>query len=215
MDGFNQWPSDKDVPGFQAFMTSYYERCAGLSRLLLRALSLALEVDPSHLLRAFERHTSFLRLNYYPVSPQPLQPGELGISRHTDAGALTVLWQDGPALQVYSGSKEDNNDGEWVDVAVVPGTLTINIGDMFHVWTGGRCAAPEHRVLPSRESKRYSAPFFFNPSYDTNVNVLPGLARTKQAFRDINWGDFRLRRFQGDYADVGKESQIEDWLVTA
>jgi isopenicillin N synthase-like dioxygenase len=35
--------------------------------------------------------------------------------------------------QVYSGSKEDAGDGEWVPVRPVPGSLTINTGDMMQV----------------------------------------------------------------------------------
>jgi len=37
--------------------------------------------------------------------------------------------------QVYSGTKEDNHDGEWVPVIPVPGALTINTGDMMQVDT--------------------------------------------------------------------------------
>lgn len=29
-------------------------------------------------------------------------------------------------------------------------------------------------------------------------------------YRPINWQDFRMKRFAGDYADVGEEVQI-DW----
>ena len=63
---------------------------------------------------------------------------KLGVSRHTDAGALTVLLQDpNPAvtsgLEVYSGSKQDAGDGRWVPVTPVPGALTINTGDMLQV----------------------------------------------------------------------------------
>ncbi len=36
---------------------------------------------------------------------------------------------------MYSGTKEDNHDGEWVPVIPVPGALTINTGDMMQVDT--------------------------------------------------------------------------------
>jgi hypothetical protein len=38
-----------------------------------------------------------------------------------------------PALQMYSGSKEDNNDGEWLSVEPFPNSLVVNIGDMTQV----------------------------------------------------------------------------------
>ena len=215
MDGWNQWPDEAAAPGFRGAMERHYERMEALSLVLTRALAAALGLPPRALDAAFanKTHTAFLRLNTYPLLPR--DESGLGISRHTDAGALTVLWQEGPpALQVYSGSKEDNADGSWVDVPVREGALTVNVGDMVHVWTGGACSAPEHRVLPSRSAVRYSAAFFFNPSYDTDVRVLEPLRRSaRQAFRAVNWGEFRRRRYEGDYADVGRESQVEDWLM--
>ena len=36
-----------------------------------------------------------------------------------------------------------------------------------------------------------------------------GLAR----YRPLNWGEFRLQRFAGDYADKGVEVQISHFLV--
>ena len=63
-----------------------------------------------HLHSCFDAaHTSFLRLNCYPPCADPApadaasipEHGHLGISRHTDSGALTVLLQDmQPGLQV-------------------------------------------------------------------------------------------------------------------
>lgn len=51
--------------------------------------------------------TSFVRLNYYPPCPAGNGATTLGISPHTDAGALTCLLQDDQAgLEVY-------NNGRW------------------------------------------------------------------------------------------------------
>jgi isopenicillin N synthase-like dioxygenase len=38
-------------------------------------------------------HTSFLRLNFYPVDGSARHAGQLGVGQHTDAGALTILEQ--------------------------------------------------------------------------------------------------------------------------
>ena len=32
-------------------------------------------------------------------------------------------------------------------------------------------------------------------------------------YRAVNWGDFRARRYAGDYADVGTEVQIGDYQL--
>ena len=99
-------------------------------------------VIQSTLLDLFANHTSLMRLNYYPHIDSPTTNTNslpslqipMGVSRHTDAGGFTVLLQDSvPGLEVYSGSKEDNNDGEWISVPPVINGLTINIGDMLQV----------------------------------------------------------------------------------
>lgn len=68
---------------------------------LLEVFSLGLGLPAGALHPLFQdRHTSFLRLNYYPITPGA-QPDGLGISDHKDAGFLTVLVQDEvPGLQV-------------------------------------------------------------------------------------------------------------------
>jgi isopenicillin N synthase-like dioxygenase len=229
MDGYNQWPDESttttspDIQGFKRVAKSWYSSMEQLSWVILQALLTSFELSHSipggaHdlMISHFSNHTSFLRLNYYPEFPTSTPHHHLGISRHTDAGVLTVLWQDGPALQVYTGYKEDAQDGEWINVPYLDDSaFVVNIGDMFHVWTGGVCSAPEHRVLSSNTMgrERFSAPFFFNPAYD--VDFKPILReKMPQQFKPIHWGEFRWKRFQGDYADVGKESQIEDWLIT-
>lgn len=32
-------------------------------------------------------------------------------------------------------------------------------------------------------------------------------------YRPINWQDFRMKRFAGDYADVGEEVQIDHYRL--
>ena len=64
---------------------------------------------------------------------------QLGVNRHTDAGALTLLYQDDVAsLQVL-------HDGAWVLVEPSAGALVVNLGDMLQVWSNDRYEAPLHR----------------------------------------------------------------------
>lgn len=208
-DGVNQWPHNAP-PEFQAALREYFAASTRLARHIMDLIAKGLGVDPVVFRSAFAKHSSFARLNYYPPLPSSpsLEKEELGISRHTDAGALTILWQDSPGLQVYSGTKQDNLDGEWVDVRVVPGALVVNVGDMLEVWSGGRVRAAEHRVVVRPSPRhRLSVPFFFNPDYAQVMQAITGPRR----FRSFTWERFRRARFAGDYADVGTESQIEDY----
>ena len=168
---------------------------------------------PVELGGAFEpAHSSFLRLNYYPLCAEPATPespsvpekGHLGISHHTDAGVLTVLMQSSVAgLQV-------KRRGHWHLVEPQDDALVINIGDIVQVWSNDRYKAPVHRVVANSDFERYSAAFFFNPSYETNYAPLPSVcnASNPPLYEPINWGEFRAGRAAGDYADLGEEIQI-------
>ncbi len=197
------------------FLTSqYFDACVGVGLSLLEALCSRLHVHPASLHPHFSpTHTSFIRLNYYPLN-DPLAPpesatatplGDMALHHHTDAGALTILLQDDVGgLQVRVG-------GEWLDIQPIPGALVINVGDMMQVWSNDRYAAALHRVVSRTNRERYSLPFFFNPSYDTDYAPLAGDNAPK--YRTINWGAFRQARTDGDYADFGKEVQISDYRV--
>lgn len=206
-DSRSQWP---ELVGFREVMMDWFSTCEDLSRRLLSQVTLTLGDDSTLLTRHFAPvHSSFLRLNYYPVCDDPADgslsrpaEGHLGISHHTDAGAVTVLFQDAvPGLQV-------EHDGRWFTIDPIPGAFIINIGDMVEVWSNGRYRAPLHRVLANDSDERFSAPFFYNPAFDTNVAPITD---EQARFRTINWGEFRAARAAGDYADEGQEIQIADF----
>jgi len=205
-----QWPMG--LAGFRATLERFAAACEQVSYRLLGAISENLGQPEDALHGCFgAAHTSFLRLNYYPVCDDPAPPdspttpekGQLGIHHHTDAGALTVLLQDDqPGLQVL-------RNGAWYTVEPDPEALVINIGDIVQVWSNDAYPAPVHRVIASASQPRYSAPYFFNPSYATDYAPLSAPPR----YRPINWGDFRAGRSAGDYADVGEEIQISWFRV--
>ena len=207
------WPPDGEA--FRAAMLTYFGACEALSKRLLGLVCLGLGMDRSGLDAAFAPvSTSFLRLNHYPVG-DPLEdlaeataPGaDLGIHHHTDAGALTVLLQDDvDGLQVW-------RDDAWRAVAPTPGALVVNIGDMIQVWSNDLYRAPVHRVLAMDAVERLSLPLFFNPAYEAVVAPLDrcrGAGRPAR-YHPIRWGEFRQRRADGDFADLGAEVQISDY----
>ncbi len=209
-----QWPDN--LPEFRQTTEAYYGWCESVAIQLVRCLGYALGDDGDALAQGFHGHTSYLRLNHYPLCTYPSPPdtptgpptGHFGISHHSDAGAVTVLLQDGQAgLQV-------EKDGQWHTVSAERGSLIINIGDVVQVWSNDRYKAPLHRVLASDTHTRYSAPFFLNPAFQTNYAPLPSTKKYGPArYRPINWGEFRNGRAAGDYADVGEEIQISHFRM--
>ena len=207
-EGKTPWP---DAPAdFEPAMRDWFERMGGVSEQLVALIGEGLGDVAGEMAGAFApAHTSYLRLNFYPLGdPLAAETGSeanLGIHHHTDAGALTVLLQDGiGGLQVH-------HDGAWHDVEPVAGAFTINIGDMVQIWSNNHYRAPPHRVLAMESAERISIPFFYNPAYSADIRPLSGTPR----YRPLNWGEFRRRRADGDFADYGTEVQISDWRALA
>lgn len=215
LDGYNQWPSS--MPEFKQTMEEYLQACEQLGLKLTEGICLSLGLARNRLHPYLVgSHTSFVRLNHYPREDPLLNEnesdvtplGEMGVHHHSDAGILTILLQDDIAgLQVY---KQD----EWFMVDPIPNALVVNLGDMMQVLSNDRYNAPLHRVQASKDTERYSVPFFYNPSYDMNCYPLGALCENESShYTEISWREFRSRRAEGDYADYGKEVQISDYRV--
>jgi isopenicillin N synthase-like dioxygenase len=245
LDGCNQLPDTTVLPDYRRVAFEYFDACAKLSQrlalVMAQGLGKNLQNDP-FIVDLETRHTSYLRSNYYPPCPEISDQEDqspLGISPHKDAGFLTVLLQDDDchSLQVLRRNKGSNNTDchgktnnnndvveRWITVHPLPGALTINTGDMAQVWSNNKYQAPLHRVLANRDKVRYSAPFFYNPGYQTMVQpattVVPtadhrsddnGKMMNHPQYHGILWGYFRAIRFAGDLTDLGVEIQISDF----
>lgn len=196
--GMNQWP--EKPAGFRETMESYFGFCTELSATLLRLIGNAFVLPADPLAAAHKEHSSFARLNYYPVVDSRTQL--LGIHPHSDAGTLAVLLQDeNPGLDM-------DVDGRWESVPPAGDALVINMGDMLTVWSNDRIHAPVHRVRPSTRVPRISLPYFYNPGYATRIQPL---SEGPPRYRPFTWAEFRRRRADGDFGDYGSEVQIGDY----
>ena len=216
VDGYNQWPAW--LPEFKQTMMAYFYACQNLALKLTGAICLSLNLPYDRLYPDLaDSHTSFIRLNYYPrQDPMADQPttsvtplGNLGVHHHSDAGILTLLLQDHVAgLEVFITD-------QWRVVNPVEGTLLANMGDMMQVFSNDRYNSPLHRVSASTNQERYSVPFFYNPAYETDCYPLETLVDQyfPPRYSKINWGEFRKRRSDGDYANYGPEVQISDYSI--
>jgi len=226
LDGYNRFPDENYAPQFRPTVVRYFEACQSLSDRIAILMGKGLRKEENtdagesgkkeffHDLR--KNHTSYLRMNYYPLCPSSVRsstddPPPLGISPHKDAGFLTVLVQDDDCHSLQVARYPDGDESaepDWVTVHPVPGSFTINTGDMAQIWSNGKYKAPLHRVLTNDTKVRYSAPFFYNPGYGSKISPYRDL---EPKYKPCVWGYFRAVRFAGDLTDLGVEIQISDF----
>ncbi|KAF2300042.1 hypothetical protein GH714_007394 [Hevea brasiliensis] len=148
------------------------------------------------------RPTTFIRLNHYP--PCPVPDLALGVGRHKDAVALTILAQDDVGgLEVKSKS-----DGEWTWVTPTPNSYIINVGDIIQVWSNDAYESVEHRVKVNPEKERFSVPYFLNPAHYTWVKPLEEIANEQNPakYRPYNLGKFFVTRKRSNFKKLDVEN---------
>lgn len=216
-DKLNRWPENLD--GFRNVMAEFHAAFTSLSRSTLALLHEVLELAPeSRAQMAIDPANSTVRLNHYPVGdPVPadqrkglVELGETALGHHTDPGTITLLLQDDTG-----GLQTQHRDGSWIDIPPSSGTIVVNLADAVQVQTNDRWRAAVHRVVPMTTERRFSIPYFGNPSRNTTIRPLPELA-AQPAYRSFDWSDFMRARTQDNFEDLGAEdSQISDYLLEA
>jgi len=163
--GPNQWPPAAALPGFRETVEDYFAHMSEVSRQLLKIMSLALDLDETHIEKVFGVNPSpYLKLIRYPKTPS----GGQGVGVHKDSGFLTLLLQDeNPGLEAQA------NNGRWCRVDPVPGSLVVNTGELLQLITRNYFIATPHRVVNHGDNVRYSSALFYSPDLSTVLNPLP------------------------------------------
>ncbi|GKT45001.1 2-oxoglutarate-dependent dioxygenase gloF [Colletotrichum spaethianum] len=179
----NIWIPEESLPGFRSFFNNFYEVCYQLELHLLRAMALGMGLNEDFFQRYHVRRDNQIRLLHYPpVEEKPLRVGKVErLSAHTDFGSMTLLFQDDVGgLEV----EDPNEEGKFVPVSHIPGTIVVNIGDFMQRWSNDTLRSTMHRVrappLDTNESgsritrARYSIPYFIGADQEKTVDCIPG-----------------------------------------
>ncbi|CAK7329800.1 unnamed protein product [Dovyalis caffra] len=180
----------------------YAKELEKLAYKLLGLIALSLGLPQNRFHGFFKDQISFVRLNHYPPCPVPHLA--LGISRHKDAGALTILAQD----DVGGLEVKRKTDGKWLWVKPTPNAYIINVGDIIQVWSNETYESVEHRMIVNSEKERFSIPFFFNPAHYTIVKPLEELTneRNPAKYRSYNWGKFFVTKKKSNFKKLDVEN---------
>ncbi|KAG2196996.1 hypothetical protein INT47_006943 [Mucor saturninus] len=159
-----------------AFLDKFSNDCHATALQVLEAFAIALEIPAEKGGKEFfkERHqqegsAEILRFLKYPRGGEAEYKEVVRAGAHSDYGSITLLFQkDVPGLEVQASRTS------WISAPLIPGAITVNVGDQMEIWTGGLLKSTKHRVtfLPEHNHlDRYSIPFFAHPN--DSVPLLP------------------------------------------
>ncbi|KAL0422677.1 UNVERIFIED_CONTAM: putative 2-oxoglutarate-dependent dioxygenase [Sesamum latifolium] len=197
---FNQWPENPSE--MREVCEEYSVEMQKLGHKLLELIALSLGLERDRFNGFFKDQTTFIRLNHY--APCPIPDLALGVGRHKDGGALTILAQD----DVGGLEVKRKTDGEWILVKPTPDAYIINVGDIIQVWSNDKYESVEHRVRVNSERERFSIPFFLNPAHYTMVEPLEELVNKQNPanYNAYNWGKFFSTRKRSNYKKLDVEN---------
>ncbi|KAL1563159.1 1-aminocyclopropane-1-carboxylate oxidase 1-like [Salvia divinorum] len=142
----------------------YSKHVENLGNIVLGLLSEALGLKTEFLsdMECLKGHR--LHCHYYPACPEPELA--IGLTKHSDAGFLTILLQN----QLVSGLQV-LYEGRWIDIQPVHGGLVINIGDLLQLVSNGKFRSSEHRAIVNRAGPRISVGCFFSGPVTNSTKI--------------------------------------------
>jgi isopenicillin N synthase-like dioxygenase len=191
LHGPNRWP--EDCPWLRPAAETYFNETTALGVRLLKVCAVSLGMGPEYFLQYCTKPMVQMRLFHYPPEPPIPDDKAFGVAPHSDYGMITLLAQD-----PIGGLELLKRDGEWIGAPFIPGTLVINIGDLFQRWTNDIYRSNLHRVINRTGKERYSIPTFFNLDYNAMVTCLPTCQSPERPakYEPIKSGDYLLSRFR-------------------
>ncbi|KAF3630932.1 putative 2-oxoglutarate/Fe(II)-dependent dioxygenase [Capsicum annuum] len=186
-------------------MEAYCKEMKNLAMIILCQLAKALRMDEMEMREPFSDGVQSMRMNYYPPCPEPLKT--IGFSPHSDADALTILFQ----LNETEGL-QFRKDGIWVPIKPLPNALIVNIGDIMEIVSNDVYKSIEHRVIVNSNEERLSVATFYSSNLDSELGPAHSLTgpNNPPIFQrvpvDKYFKDFFARKLDGkSYIDFMKE----------
>ncbi|XP_063721667.1 probable iron/ascorbate oxidoreductase DDB_G0283291 [Symsagittifera roscoffensis] len=182
----NVWPefdTETETHEFKTGMQTFFTLMTSVSQRLLKMLSMGMGMKEDFWEHFCGRgdYMSTFRLLHYPTRTHlkseeipPVAREEDGTlvttGQHSDTSFMTLLSTfQNPGLQVHLRDPKIEGAMRWVDVPNRKNCLVMNIGRLLAKLTDGELQATMHRVVDIGE-ERYSAPYFFEPSFFADIS---------------------------------------------
>jgi len=195
--GPNHWPA---IKGFKSVVDEYFQQIRQLSHILVTAFEKILGMPADYMQSKMDKPTSQLRLIHYLAAPNVSFKKDTSMGAHTDYELFTILHSKQCGLQTQ------NLKGEWLDVPIIDGALTVNIGDMLEVWSNGIFKSNLHRVI-NHSKERYSFPYFASLNYNTLVTpwIKERRSANDSSYQSVVAGQHLLQQVTRDFSYLRKQ----------
>ncbi|GMN43406.1 hypothetical protein TIFTF001_012607 [Ficus carica] len=194
-------------------MEDYCMEVKKLAMGILSHMAKALKMDGEEMRELFGDGVQSIRMNYYPPCPQPERA--IGFTPHSDADALTILFQlnETEGLQI-------RKDGRWVPVKPLPNAFVVNIGDIMEIVSNGTYKSIEHRATVNSSKERLSVATFYSSKLESDLGPARSIIgpQNPAIFRRVPlekyFKEFFARKLSGksylDFMRIPKgESQVQ------
>ena len=184
----NIWPEPEPCLGWKQAMRAYYAHLHGIAMAVMLSAGRFAGFSDRQLKARFREGNSTLRLLNYPIKPTDVRITSempdtrhrdeetlpLASGRHTDAAGVSILWQRQPGLQAQAP------DGTWRDVPMIKDCLSVHLGTVLEIMTGGKVPATPHRVI-DHGVPRQSIGFFLEPGLCAQLAPLTAEAASSES----------------------------------
>ncbi|XP_002735581.1 uncharacterized protein LOC100368784 [Saccoglossus kowalevskii] len=194
---------DIELPEFKSSMSCLYHKCSELGNRILEVMARALKLeDPLLFVKAHQGiggsdNDTTIRANWYPPISDNVQikPNQIRCGEHSDYGSITLLFQDN-----IEGLQVQCQDGSFVDVPPIEGSIVMNVADIMQRWTADKFISTIHRVImPKTEelkrSHRQSLAYFSHPDNSFVVKCVDGSDKYPPITNDV----YLKQRFNATY----------------